>query len=195
VPERLNWFKWGCGELTAEGREASGDGMSQVAKQGDSPTAAGQVAQGRLATAPRARTCATLAPNTKRRPALARQRKQPWPAPVFSLVFMTGAWRHERQQGPVHQLSDECYHFQSDGVRQWAGYLAVWKFWLQYFAKCASLHLAYFARPNAKVKGRRAWRFRSDARSVGVPLNNQLGRTLGIKMTEFFEVFIFFAEF
>jgi hypothetical protein len=25
---------------------------------------------------------------------------------VFSLVFMTDAWRHERQQGPVHQLSD-----------------------------------------------------------------------------------------
>jgi hypothetical protein len=54
VPERLNWFKCDCGALTAEGREACGDGMSQVAQQGDSPTAAGQVAEGRLATAPRA---------------------------------------------------------------------------------------------------------------------------------------------
>jgi hypothetical protein len=73
----------------------------------------------------------------------ARQRKQPWPATVFSLVFMTGAWRHERQQGPVQQLSDECYHFQSDGVRQWAGYLAVWKFLLQYLEKCANLHFVF----------------------------------------------------
>jgi hypothetical protein len=125
VPERLNWFKCYCGALTAAGREACGDGMSQVAKQGDSPTAAGQAAQGRLPTAPRAKTWAALAPNIKRCPTLARQRKQPWPTTVFSLVFMTGAWRHERQQGPVHPLSDECYHFQSDGVRQWAGYLAV----------------------------------------------------------------------
>jgi hypothetical protein len=35
-------FKCNCGLLTAEGREACGDGMSQVAKQGNSPTAAGQ---------------------------------------------------------------------------------------------------------------------------------------------------------
>ena len=29
--------------------------------------------------------------------------------------------------------------------------------------------------PNAKVKGRRAWHVRSDARGVGVPLNEMLG--------------------
>jgi hypothetical protein len=33
----------------------------------------------------------------------------------------------------------------------------------------------YLERPNAKVKGRRAWHFRSDARAVGVPLNDLLG--------------------
>jgi len=31
-------------------------------------------------------------------------------------------------------------------------------------------------KPNAKVKGRRAWHFRSDARVVGVPLNDLLGQ-------------------
>jgi hypothetical protein len=150
VPERLNWFKWGCGALTAEGREACGDGMSQVAKQGDSPTAAGQAAQGRLATAPRARTCATLAPNTKRRPALARQRKQPWPAPVFSLVFMTGAWRHERQQGPVHQLSDGVTTSRAMACANGRG---IWLLGNSGFntlqnARIGILYSAYFARPN-----------------------------------------------
>jgi len=119
----LNWFKWGCGALTAEGREACGDGMSQVAKQGDSPTAAGQAAQGR---------------------------KQPWPAPVFSLVFMTGAWRHERQQGPVHQLSDGVTTSRAMACANGRG---IWLLGNSGFntlqnARIGILYSAYFARPN-----------------------------------------------
>jgi hypothetical protein len=153
VPERLNWFKCDCGALTAEGREACGDDMSQVAKQGDSPTAAGQVAQGRLATAPRARTCATLAPNTKRRSALARQRKQPRPATVFSLVFMTDAWRHERQQGPVHQLSDGVTTSRAMACANGRGIWLFDNFGLtaRQNARICILYSAYFARPNARV--------------------------------------------
>jgi hypothetical protein len=153
VPERLNCFKCDCGALTAEGREACGGGMSHVAKQGDSPTATGQAAQGRLATAPRAKAWVVLAPNTKRRPTLARQRKQPWCAMVLPLVFKTGAWRHERQQGQVRPLSDECYHFQSDGVRQWAGYCSGPANTFEN-ARIGILYSAYFARPNAKVNRR-----------------------------------------
>jgi hypothetical protein len=155
VPERLNWFKCDCGALTAEGREACGDGMSQVAKQGDSPTAAGQVAQGRLADAPSAKAWAVLAPNTKRRQVPARQRKQPWPATVFSLVFKTGAWRHERQQGPVHPLSDGVTTSRAMACAngRGIGLFANFRLTASQNARLGILYSAKPATPNAKVKG------------------------------------------
>jgi hypothetical protein len=116
--------------------------MSQVAKQGDSPTAAGQAAQGRLTTAPRAMAWAALAPNTKRRPMLARQRKQPWPATVFPLVFMTDAWRYELQQGPVPNLSDGVTTSRAMACANGWG---IWLFgiWVNGLAKCANLHFVF----------------------------------------------------
>jgi hypothetical protein len=180
VPERRNWFKCDCGALTAAGREACGGRMSHVAKHGDSPTAAGQAAQGRLANAPRAKAWTALAPNTKRRPTLARQRKQPWPTSVFTLVFMTGAWRHERQQGPVPQLSDGVTASRAMACANGRG---IWLFGNSGFntlqnARFGILYSAKPATPNARGKPRRSEAEGTDPRQRGgVGLTNQLGRT------------------
>jgi hypothetical protein len=173
VPEHLNCFKCDCGALTAEGREACGDGMSGVAKQGDSPTAAGQAAQGRLAIAPRAKAWAALAPNTKRRRMLARQRKQTWRTSVFSLVFMTDAWSHELQQGPVPQISDGVT---ASRAMACANGRCIWPFYNLAFTALQNalfgiLYLAYFARPNAQGKRRRKERsdWREPTRAMKMP--------------------------